>query len=95
MAFAIIWFVVLAVAFFLFVVRPQRRQVAARQALIESIVVGDEIVTSGGILGTVRSVDDDLVDLEIATGVVIKVARGAIAQRVPADVQHSGDSEAG
>jgi preprotein translocase YajC subunit len=59
---------------------------AARQALIEGIKVGDEIVTSGGILGTVRAVDADTVDLEVASAVVIKVARGAIAQLVPADL---------
>ena len=86
MEFALIWLVVLAAAFFFFIVRPQRRQMAARQALIESITVGDEIVTSGGIYGTVRSVDADTVDLEVAPGVVLKVARGAIAQRVPDDV---------
>jgi preprotein translocase subunit YajC len=94
MEFALIWLVVLAVAFFLFVVRPQRRQMAARQALIESTHVGDEIVTSGGILGTVRSVEVDTVDLEVATGVVIKVARGAIVQRVPADLPRADDAEA-
>ncbi len=93
MAFALIWLVVLAVAFFFFVVRPQRRQMAARQALIESVHVGDEIVTSGGILGTLRAVDTDTVDLEVATGVVIKVARGAIAQRVPADEPRTDDGE--
>lgn len=94
MAFALVWLVVLAVAFFFFVVRPQRRQIAAREALIESVHVGDEIVTSGGILGKVRSVGADTVDLEVAPGVVVKVARGAIAQRVPAEEPRADDTEA-
>lgn len=85
MEFALIWLVVLVAAFFFFIVRPQRRQMAARQSLIEGVGVGDEIVTSGGILGTIRAVEADTVDLEVATGVVLKVARGAIAQRVPID----------
>ena len=48
----------LAVAFFVLIVRPQRRQMAARRALIASIEVGDEVITAGGIYGTVREMTD-------------------------------------
>lgn len=82
MAFAIAWFVLLAAAFFFFVVRPQRRQIAAHRALVASIDVGDDIVTAGGIHGTIRALHDETVDVEIATGVVVKLARGAIARHV-------------
>ena len=60
---------------------PQRRQAAARRALIASPSrVGDEVVTIGGIFGTIRAVDDDRIELEVAPGVLITVARDAIAQ---------------
>ena len=78
----VVYLVVLVAGFFFLVVRPQRRQMAARRALIASVGVGDEVVTSGGIHGTVRSLGDDTVELEIAPAVVVTVARGAIAGRL-------------
>jgi preprotein translocase subunit YajC len=79
MEVAVIYLVVLVAGFFFLVVRPQRRQMAARRALIASVQVGDEVMTSGGIHGTIRSLGDDSVELEIAPAVVVTVARGAIA----------------
>ncbi len=78
----VVYLVILVAGFFFLVVRPQRRQMAARRALIASIGVGDDVVTSGGIYGTVRSLGDDTVELEIAPAVVVTVARGAIAGRL-------------
>jgi preprotein translocase subunit YajC len=84
MAFAIAWFVLLAAVFFWFIVRPQRRRVAAHRAFVDALDVGDEVVTSGGLYGTVRALDEVSVELEVAPSVVIKVARGAIVQRARA-----------
>jgi preprotein translocase subunit YajC len=78
----VVYLVILVVGFFFLIVRPQRRQMAARRALIASVDVGDEVVTSGGIHGIVRSLSDDTLELEIAPAVVVKVARGAIATRL-------------
>jgi len=81
----VVYLVVLVAGFFFLIVRPQRRQMAARRALIASVGVGDRVVTSGGIHGIVRTLGDDSVELEIAPAVVVTVARGAIAGRVPDD----------
>jgi preprotein translocase subunit YajC len=81
----VVYLVVLVAGFFFLVVRPQRRQMAARRALIASVGVGDEIVTTGGIHGTVRILGDETVELEIAPGVVVTLARGAIAGRLSGD----------
>jgi preprotein translocase subunit YajC len=83
--FAILYLALLVVAFFILIVLPQRRRMAAQRALIASVAVGDEIITTGGIFGTVRRLDDVSVDLEIADGIVIKVARAAIGQRIAPD----------
>jgi preprotein translocase subunit YajC len=80
----VVYLVILVAAFFVLVVRPQRRQMATHRALVSTLTVGDEIVTSGGILGTIRDLDDETVGLEIAPTVVIRVARGAIARRITA-----------
>jgi preprotein translocase subunit YajC len=77
----IVYFALLAVAFFFLIVRPQRRQLAARRALIQAVDVGDEIITAGGIYGVIRSIEDDTMQVEIAPGVVLKLAREAVARR--------------
>lgn len=93
------YFAVIALAFFLLIVRPQRRRLAAHRALVAALDVGDEVVTTGGIFGTIRGIDDDRVDLEVAPGVAITVARAAIAQAVgprgPATIDDVADEPAG
>ena len=83
--FAVLYLGLLVVAFFVLIVLPQRRRMAAQRALISSIEPGDEVITTGGIYGTVRRVDDVSVELEITDGVVVKVARAAIGQRIGPD----------
>jgi preprotein translocase subunit YajC len=91
---ALLYLGILVVAFLLLIVRPQRRQMAAHRALVAALRVGDEVVTSGGIYGTIRGLDEQAVDLEVAPGVMLRVARGAIAQRVEPleeSIDDSGD----
>jgi preprotein translocase subunit YajC len=91
----IVYLVVLVALFFVLIVRPQRRQAAAHRALVQSIEVGTEVITSGGIFGTVRALDGEVLELEVAKGIVVKVARGAIAQRAPVPSEHgTADGEA-
>lgn len=61
-------------------VRAQQRRVAELQA---EIAIGDEVILSAGIFGTVRSIDGDRVQLEIAEGTVITVARQVVVRRAP------------
>ena len=75
-----VYFAVIALAFFLLIVLPQRRRTAAHRALLGSLQVGDEVITIGGILGTIRDLTDEKIELQVAEGVVITVARNAIAQ---------------
>jgi preprotein translocase subunit YajC len=93
MAFAIAWFVLLAAVFFFFVVRPQRRQMVAHRTLVASLEVGDEVITAGGVYGTLRAIHDETVELEIANGVTITLARAAIARQV-SPVPHDDSGEA-
>jgi preprotein translocase subunit YajC len=87
----VVYLVILVAAFFLLVVRPQRRQMASHRALVSSLSPGDEIVTTGGVLGTIRDLNEETVDLEVAPTVVIHVARGAIARRVVAPDHEAPD----
>ncbi|MFM8971703.1 MAG: preprotein translocase subunit YajC [Actinomycetota bacterium] len=76
-----LYFGVLIVGFYFLLVRPQRRQMAARRALVADPDGGDEVVTAGGIHGRVATDVCDVIGLEIAPGVVIRIARGAISAR--------------
>jgi preprotein translocase subunit YajC len=85
------YFAVIALAFFLLIVRPQRKRLTAHRALIAALDIGDEVVTTGGIFGVIRALDDGRVDLEVAEGVVIVVARAAIAQTSAPHLESTSD----
>jgi len=74
---------VMALVLYLFILRPTRerqKQFAALRAMQESLRPGTRVMTSSGIHGTVHHVDEETVGLEVAPGVVIEVARAAIAE---------------
>ena len=74
---------ILVAAFYFLLLRPQQQRVRSHNALVAAVEVGDEIVTAGGLVGTVKRVDERDVQLEIAPGVVVTLAKGAISQKAP------------
>jgi preprotein translocase subunit YajC len=76
------FFLVIIVAFlllWLIVVRPQRKRQTQQQRMLSDLRVGDEVLTAGGIYGTVSRLDEDQVTVEIAPKTEVRVARRAIA----------------
>lgn len=69
-------FMVLVIYFL--IIRPQRRQQKARQAMLDALKVGAKVVSIGGIYGTLTEVNEHTVKLKIADNVEIKMARGSI-----------------
>jgi preprotein translocase subunit YajC len=88
----IVYLVILAAAFFFLIVLPQRRRIAAHQRLMSELRVGDRVVTASGFHATVRSIGEQTIDVELAPGVIVECARGAIAARVDATI---GDGDEG
>lgn len=70
------------VIFYFLLILPQQRRTKAHRELVAGLKNGDEVMTIGGIIGTVRAVTEDRLKLEIAKGVEITMARQAIAQKV-------------
>ena len=70
---------------------PQRRRMKAQQALVAAIGPGSAVMTTSGIHGTVVDVDGDTASLQIAPGVVIRIAKQAIARRTDPPIGASGD----
>lgn len=73
---------VIAVAFYLLLIRPQQKRQKEHQALMSSLVEGDRVVTIGGVYGTVRTLEDGRVGIEVADGVVVEFDRAAIARKL-------------
>jgi preprotein translocase subunit YajC len=71
--------IVLLVLMWILLIRPQRRRQLESQRLIDSLEVGKEIVTAGGLYGTITALEDDEARLRIADGVEVRVAKRAIA----------------
>ncbi|MDX6479077.1 MAG: preprotein translocase subunit YajC [Gaiellaceae bacterium] len=78
---------------YLFVLLPQRRATRAKMEMQDSIDVGDEIVTAGGMYGYVTSIGDDELEVEIAPGTVVRVATRAVAARIDPDVDEEEPDE--
>lgn len=68
--------------FYFLMIRPQRRRVREMDALRDAVQVGDEIRTVGGIFGTVRDVDGDVVVIDVGGGTTLRMAKRAIAERL-------------
>jgi preprotein translocase subunit YajC len=62
----------------LLVIRPQRRRSAELTEMVAGLSVGDEVVTAGGMYGHIRRMDGDVLTVEIAPDISVRVARGAI-----------------
>ncbi len=58
-----------------------------------SLEVGNEVVLTSGVYGTVRGLDEGIAKVEIADGVTIRVARGAVGQVVRSDEPEQGDTD--
>ena len=74
----LIFLAAIIVVMWFLLIRPQRQRQAAHRALIAELAPDDEVVTAGGMFGTVRSIADDHVRLEIAPGTEVRVAKEAV-----------------
>lgn len=72
--------VLILIVFYFLLIRPQQRRLKAHQEMIKNLQRGDTIVTSGGLIGKVKSVADDEARVELAPNVEVRVVRGTIAE---------------
>lgn len=79
----IIILVVFVAVFYFLVIRPQQRRMKDQQSMISRLASGDEVVTSGGMLGRITEVGDNFITLEIADGVRVKVQKAQVTQLMP------------
>lgn len=75
--------ILMVVAVYFFMIRPQQQKAKEHKALIDSLGKGDEVVTGSGIAGRITKVGDDFASIEIAPNVEIQMQKSAIAAVLP------------
>ena len=71
--------IALFAALWLFLIRPQRRRQVDQARMQNALAEGNEILTAGGVYGTLRGIEDEVVQVEIAPGTIIRLDRRAVA----------------
>ena len=79
----LIMMVLFGVVFYFLLIRPQSKRAKEHKTMIESIQKGDEVVTSGGILGKVSKITDNFIVLTVANNVEMKFQKHAITATLP------------
>jgi preprotein translocase subunit YajC len=75
--------VLMFVVLYFIMIRPQMKRQKEHKAMVDALAKGDEVVTSGGVLGKVSKIGDTFVGLEVAQGVEIQIQRSAVVQVMP------------
>ena len=71
--------ILIFVIFYFFLIRPQQKRVKEHKVMTQNLKRGDEVITSGGIIGTVdRVLEDDRIELNISDGVKVQVIKNTI-----------------
>jgi preprotein translocase subunit YajC len=89
----LIFFVAIAAVMWFLLIRPQRQRQAAHRQLVAALSPNDEVVTVGGMFGTVRSIADDHVMLEIAPEMQVRVAKEAVTGVLRKDEESASETE--
>src|SRR4051812_19293502 len=87
-------FLLVFAAYFVLVALPRKRARVAQAELLAGVEPGDDVLTAGGLIGTVLAVEDEIVQLELAEGVVVRLDLRAVAGRVLPD-EESPDATQG
>ncbi len=90
MNFLIIMALMLGVMYVL-MIRPQRQRQAQQQSMIDNAGVGDDVLTTGGIYGTITQVDGDDVVVELAPEITVHMTRRGIAAVLPPEEEEADD----
>ena len=74
--------ILIAIMYFL-MIRPQMKRQKEHRAMLDKLSKGDEVITNGGIVGTVAEIGENFITVEIASNVQVRLQKGAIASVLP------------
>lgn len=75
--------ILIFVIFYFLLLRPQMKRAKEHKKMVAALAKGDEVVTTGGLLGRITKVDDNFVSVEITDGVVVRMQKAAITTMLP------------
>ena len=84
---SLIFLGLLIAIFYFMLIRPQKKRMEEHRKLVDSVGPGDQIITMTGLYGTVRTIGDDDVEVEIAPGTNVRLLKSAIGRRVTEDLE--------
>ena len=79
---SLIFLAVMVAAFYFLLIRPQQKRMRSQASLLQELRVGDEIITIGGIFGSITRVLDDRFEIEVADGSRMYILRSAVGRRL-------------
>lgn len=86
--------ILIIVVFWFLIIRPQSKRLKAHQEMITNLKRGDVVVTSGGLIGKIKSVQDDEVRVELGANMEVRVVRGTISEvRTKGDPAPANDAK--
>lgn len=83
---SLIFLGLLIAIFYFMLIRPQKKRMEDHRKLVESVNPGDQVITMTGLYGTVRSIGDEDLELEIAPGTTVRFLKSAVGRRVVEDL---------
>lgn len=86
-ASSLIFLVLLGAMMYFLIARPQRQRAQRHRQLVESLEVGDEVVTIGGLFGTIESLGDDYLELRVDSTTTLRFVKTAVARVVVEEEQ--------
>lgn len=79
--------------FYFFIIRPQQKKIKDHHNMVNNLAKGDIIVTSGGIYGKISKIDKEILDVEIANEVIVKIARSTIAEKSDKKIKYLAEEK--
>ena len=74
--------IIIFVLFWFLLIRPQQKKMKEHNEMLANLKVSEKVLTTGGIIGTIKHIDDKTVDLQIAENTVVQLQRSSITQKV-------------
>jgi preprotein translocase subunit YajC len=87
---SILMLVMFVVIFYFMLIRPQQKRAKDQQSMLSKLAVGDEVATTGGLIGRITDVGDTLVTLELTEKVQVKLQKSAVTQLLPKGTMKGG-----
>ena len=90
-ASSLIFLALLGAMMYFLIARPQRQRAQRHKALIDSLEIGDEVVTIGGLFGTIEGLGDDYIELKVDSTTTLRFVKTAVARVVVDDTEPDED----